>query len=232
MCIVLNNNNNKFNLFNLSVVKQLGNSREFYTLPPSTKYCQYSTVRKAFCWYQDIMSSNKGKDCGNSDLKCTVTKDPLCFHPFDHKAARSFTIPSRGSVHIHTDIVPWCPACTTSLCHCLGTLVPGGELAQWCWQRPWIDHTTTRGCNVFSYPGLPQTGKETEQKQSSPSSVKPHNFGCETCFTEFGDYPLFFPSSTSLQYIGKQAQEFHSISIIYLQEKEHFKSNYWVTGQS
>lgn len=122
---------------------------------------------------------------------------------------------------------------STPLHHCLGTLVPGGELTQWCWQLPWTDRTTLhRCCSVLFYPGLLQTGKETEQKQSSPSPDKLLNFAGEASFTKFGAYPLLCPSSTSPQYIRKQAQEFHSTSIIFPQEEEHFKSNYRVTEQS
>lgn len=87
-------------------MKQLDNSREFLHFPPPQTSVNSSTFRKACCWYQDIMSCNKDKE-------------PLFFHLFDHKAARSFTIPSLRSVHSHADIISCYPADTTSPHHCL-----------------------------------------------------------------------------------------------------------------
>lgn len=99
MCIVLNKKVCTY-LFNLSVLKQLDKSREFWHLPPPQNIVNIFSFRKACCWYQDTVSSNKDKK-------------PLGFHSFDLKAARSFTIPSL-SVLSHAATVPWYPAYTTS----------------------------------------------------------------------------------------------------------------------
>lgn len=182
-------------------MKQLDNSREFYTLPPPPpqNIDNISTLRKACSWSQD-MSPN-------------TDKGPLCFHLFDPKTLKSLTT---AMLTLCLGVLP------KPLHHCLGMLVPEGELAQWCWQLLWIDHTTLHRCwSVLVYTGLLQTGKESEQKQSSPSPDKLLNFAGEASFTKFGAYPLLCPSSTSLQYIGKQVQEFYFTSIIFLQEEEH-----------
>lgn len=58
MCIVLNKKVCTY-LFNLSVLKQLDKSREFWHLPPPQNIVNIFSFRKACCWYQDTVSSNK-----------------------------------------------------------------------------------------------------------------------------------------------------------------------------